>query len=247
MTFTPGGSGDSDCAYQLGHKENVCVVCGRDDHNTKHHIVEYEYRKHYPEEYKSHNSYDIVVLCGPCHARYEILAAGLKLSLAKKYDAPVNGKGWYHDNEAAKVKKAARALQVAGEKLPADRKTELETIVKERLKKEEITEEDLKALHEGIDPLVRTNEYVGNRSLRPLGSPPSCSYKTHGELVYLALGSTLEAQQAFVELWRTHFLENMKPKFLPETWRVNKSIYKKNAAPKDGSPLHREASSSLST
>jgi exonuclease 3'-5' domain-containing protein 2 len=162
LTFTPGGSGDSDCAYQLGHKENICVVCGRDDHNTKHHIVEYEYRKHFPEEYKSHNSYDIVILCGPCHAKYEIIAAQVKLDLANKYNAPVNGSGWYHDSEASKLKKAAGALLKARHLMPESRRLELESLIKTTLgkKQEEITDEELESIYEGTDPLIRTEEYV---------------------------------------------------------------------------------------
>jgi hypothetical protein len=48
LNFEPGGNGESGDAYQLADKNNHCVVCGRDDYNTKHHIVEYEYRQHMP-------------------------------------------------------------------------------------------------------------------------------------------------------------------------------------------------------
>jgi hypothetical protein len=93
LKFAPGGRGDADCDYQMSEKENICVCCGRDDHNTKHHIVEYEYRKHLPESYKSHNSYDVVILCGACHARYEKVAMQVKAGFSKKYNAPLNGTG----------------------------------------------------------------------------------------------------------------------------------------------------------
>jgi len=48
LNFVPGGHGEDGDAYQLADKNNHCVVCGRDDYNTKHHIVEYEYRQHMP-------------------------------------------------------------------------------------------------------------------------------------------------------------------------------------------------------
>lgn len=48
LKFEPAGSGEHGDAYQLAYKNNHCVVCGRDDYNTKHHIVEYEYRQHMP-------------------------------------------------------------------------------------------------------------------------------------------------------------------------------------------------------
>lgn len=48
LNFEPGGKGEDGDAYQLAEKDNNCVVCGRDDYNTKHHIVEYEYRQHMP-------------------------------------------------------------------------------------------------------------------------------------------------------------------------------------------------------
>lgn len=48
LNFVPGGHGEDGDTYQLADKSNHCVVCGRDDYNTKHHIVEYEYRQHMP-------------------------------------------------------------------------------------------------------------------------------------------------------------------------------------------------------
>jgi cation-transporting P-type ATPase D len=48
LNFSPGGAGENGDEYQLAEKSNHCVVCGRDDYNTKHHIVEYEYRQHMP-------------------------------------------------------------------------------------------------------------------------------------------------------------------------------------------------------
>lgn len=48
LNFEPAGKGEDGDAYQLAEKDNNCVVCGRDDYNTKHHIVEYEYRQHMP-------------------------------------------------------------------------------------------------------------------------------------------------------------------------------------------------------
>lgn len=48
LNFEPAGNGEHGDAYQLSEKHNNCVVCGRDDYNTKHHIVEYEYRQYMP-------------------------------------------------------------------------------------------------------------------------------------------------------------------------------------------------------
>ena len=206
LNFEPGGNGESDDAYQLADKDNHCVVCGRDDYNTKHHIVEYEYRQHMPLEYKSHNSYDLMILCGPCHTRYEIEAAKLKAELATKYNAPVNGKGWFFDTTIGKLKKSVKALEVAGDKMPAARVAEIQKLIREYLGKNDtdpILPEELQRISQ-LEPVTRTEQY-----------------QTHGEAVVSCL-STQELLTEFIQMWRKHFIDTMQPQFLHPQWGVER-------------------------
>jgi hypothetical protein len=206
LKFEPAGSGEHGDAYQLADKHNHCVVCGRDDYNTKHHIVEYEYRQHMPLEYKSHNSYDLMILCGPCHERYELEAMRLKQVLAKKYDAPVNGKGWYHDAALGKVKKAAKALLTCSDVMPATRLSELQLAIRTHLglpNTHVLTIEELQLVSD-IDPVIRTAQYL-----------------SHGQAVVSCL-STPELQTEFIQMWRQHFVQTMQPQFLHPLWLVDR-------------------------
>lgn len=66
-------------------RENICVVCGCTDNLTKHHIVPYRYRRHFPNTLKSRSSYDIITMCVTDHEKYEIFSNALHNKLIKNY------------------------------------------------------------------------------------------------------------------------------------------------------------------
>jgi hypothetical protein len=87
LNFQPKGNGERT-EYLKDLRENKCIVCGETNLEllTKHHIIPYEYRKHFPYELKSHSSQYIVVLCADCHEKYENnYAKILKKELYQKY------------------------------------------------------------------------------------------------------------------------------------------------------------------
>ena len=71
LKFEPNGYAVGDEAFYVGEKENLCVVCGDEDSLTKHHIVPTCFRRHFPAEYKSHLSHDVLLVCEACHEAYE--------------------------------------------------------------------------------------------------------------------------------------------------------------------------------
>ena len=92
LKFVPKGNGKADHPYYITEKKNICVCCGTKGTSgyhanrlitylTKHHCVPRCFRKHFPKEYKSHNCHDVVLLCAPCHVKYEEFANELKLKL----------------------------------------------------------------------------------------------------------------------------------------------------------------------
>lgn len=79
LLFEPQGLGDDD--DNLISKDNVCVCCGATGELTRHHIIPREFRKFFPIEIKSRNSYDILLLCVKHHEEYEVHARKLKNEL----------------------------------------------------------------------------------------------------------------------------------------------------------------------
>jgi len=204
LTFKPDGNGHVNDEYYLGQKENRCVVCGTNDLSvlTKHHIVPYEYRKHFPLEFKQHSSHDIVAICKKHHKEYEINHASiLKKILSEIYNAPLNITK--NEKKILLSFSYASALHKHGEKMSNERKEEMIAYI-QFFKKEKITDEIIKNLAE-------TDIY----KFLNLG-------KKHGEIVFKNVKENL---QEFVELWRTNFIEKTNPQFMPKGWSIKRSIY----------------------
>ncbi len=200
LTFVPKGVGHVDDPYFLQEMRNQCVVCGSEEDLTRHHIVPYCYRKFFPDTLKNHRSYDVMALCIPCHHLYENYALELKRDLADKYSAPVSGTGARYDKALAAAKGAASALVNNRERMPLDRQQALLDRVELFLKKKP-TDADLQALMDK-DP-YDFGDYVH-----------------HGKIVI----EQIKDFEGFVQEWRTHFIDKMKPQFLPMYWNVYRSV-----------------------
>jgi hypothetical protein len=101
-----------------------------------------------------------------------------------------------------KVKCAAKALVYAGEKIPDGRRNELLTTVKDYFKNENPTQE---MLREAANLETRRE---------------NCDFVSHGRQVVRKVREGGELL-AFERMWREHFLETMKPKYLPPLWTVD--------------------------
>lgn len=130
----------------------------------------------------------------------------LKSELAKKYNAPMSGTGWYRDGEVMRIKKTATALRKAGHLMPAERVAEYRAFLHAYLKlsdDEEIKDEHFDSIG-ALEPLVRTSEY-----------------KTHGQTVIEHL-TTPELLTEFIKMWRKHFIDTMQPQFISELWGIDR-------------------------
>jgi len=202
FTFEPKGYGADGDKYLLGSKNNACVVCGLGDlvQLTKHHIVPSEYRKLFPDIYKSRNSHDIVIICREHHRVYEnIHAISLKESLAEKYDAPIHKT--QTDSYISAVK-AAGVIAKHKEKIPVKRKEELIMIIFKGTLEEKIGDKYIKKLSK-----VDLGEYMS-------------SVKSHAQIVM----EKIEDLQEFTEIWRQDFLDAMHPQFMPEYWKLDRKL-----------------------
>jgi 5-methylcytosine-specific restriction endonuclease McrA len=197
LTFEPKGLGNYNRPYGLVELENKCVRCGSEEELTRHHVVPHCYRRHFPEEYKTHNHHDVVALCIDCHDSYERYADEYKKELSNTYNAPIDGM-WDKVNDiSVKVSKIATALSIHGDVIP--------TVKKEKMMNE-------------LSILLGHTDFLDNMEQLMIRPKPEMR-KSHGEMVVEQLKSIDE----FIISWRQHFVSNAKPKFLPNSWDINNS------------------------
>lgn len=197
LNFEPNGLGNHNKEFGLSDMPNVCVVCGTKNHLTRHHVVPYCYRKNLPLEIKSHNHHDILPLCVDCHENYEKFADDLKNELSFKYDAPLNVIE-VDRKEILKYSKISSTILRNDLNIPKSRIVELRNKLKSFFGIKRLTKSRLIQLSK-----IKTNKNT-----------------THGEMVV----SSLDNIQDFIEMWRKHFVDNTKPKFLPDNWKIDSKL-----------------------
>ena len=199
LKFQPQGLGNHNKEFGLTEMSNKCVCCGSDEYLTRHHVVPYCYRKYFPISLKSHNFHDVLSLCVQCHEKYERQADKLKDFLATEYNAPVSGETT-QDRESIKFSKMAMTLLKEDlTKIPAERIKYLKSELKNKFSIKRLSNKKLNEISE-----VRT----------------TILNKTHGQIVM----SQINDIQSFVEMWRSHFLENNQCQYLPRDWNVKTKI-----------------------
>ena len=204
LTFHPNGPGHAGNEMHLVDRMNECVICGLSDGDgvgmCRHFVVPYCYRRHLPPVYKNHSCFDIVLLCGTCKLQANEKAEVLKNEISNEFHVPVDGVGGA-TVEQLKAYKGAKVLVTHGQKLPADRRLALEAPIRALLGTADNDEL----------PWNEVQAFVKNFHQEK-------DFTCHGELVLSAVG---DAWPAFVVRWRTHFVNTLKPRFLPEWWDAN--------------------------
>jgi len=209
LNFEPSGRPRGPAAdYYLSTKNNCCVVCSKDDSYCRKYIVPHEYRRHFPKIMRNHQSHDILLMCIPCHQLGGFYDFSLRQKLGEMCNAPISDKDdtkLLLDMDAKKVKAAARALVNSRNEIPYTRVKELESIVKCYFNTKELNEELLKEAS-------NMDSYFSNEN-----------YVPHGKKVvdyFVKENGEEKGIQMIEQMWRRHFLETMKPKFLPPLWSV---------------------------
>jgi hypothetical protein len=215
LNFNPKGLGNSNKPFGLNTMDNICVNCGTEDFLTRHHVVPYCYRKHFPLHLKSHNFHDVLSLCMDCHEKYERKADELKEQLAQKYHIPTNGiiskyniisDGIVSHNRITLEESQMRKIISNCNLLLREDKS---SIPQSRL--EEVSDEIRKFIgHDFTEDEIRE---ISN--LRP-----TILEKTHGQVVV----EMVDNIQQFIEMWRTHFVDNNECRFMPTNWKIDNVI-----------------------
>lgn len=198
LTFAPKGKGETIDFLKM-ERYNRCVVCGSEniDTLTKHHIVPYIYRQHFPEKRKDHTSFFVFPICRDCHYVYENQHANqLKESLSKTYSAPITGK---FNNKTTIAIKIVKCLMKHGENIPQNKREILENNLKNELNKI-----DSNTLF-NIKNLQEIKEYLESNQGHDIS-------KSHGQVIVEKVSNLDE----FEKMWIKHFITSMNPKFMPE-------------------------------
>lgn len=202
LNFDAGGPGCEGDAFCLSEKRNICVVCGSKDNLSRHHIVPYGYRKFFPLEQKDHNAHDVLLLCIPCHHKYEEFAREFKKSIADEYNAPYKGKHLREMHRLRKVYSYAKNLLNHDGNIPNIKKQRMYKYIVGVTGYKDITTELLsKLVSEGESQNINA----------------AAGFKTHEQMVV----ENLVDLQSFIYNWRSHFLETMKPSYMPNGWSID--------------------------
>lgn len=203
LKFIPQGRGHEGDKFYLSERKNLCVCCQTNLNLTRHHIVPYCFRKHFPENIKQYSSHDIVALCKECHNKYEHAATELKMQLAEQFHVDfdtVNPEFKFGRRQELCALGAAKALHNYASEIPEDRQTILLKRIAEYFPGEEITPEVIESL------ATRSRKRKPNNQ------------KLFGKSVV----DKLEDIDAFVLMWRRHFISTMQPTHLPDGWDIQR-------------------------
>jgi hypothetical protein len=197
LKIEPKGPGNTN-PFFLERLPNQCVVCGAKDHLSKHHVVPHQYRKVFPESYKSSNHFDVLCVCLDCHEKYEVIASEFKEQLHKQHSSKFK-----HNNNI--VNKENCAINAILENL--------------KNKKDTLSEEVINVLLEKLQKFIGRDIPLEEALAMPMRELVKDTFYANRDASfienYLAKGNTYES---FILTWRQHFIDTMKPQFLSKNW-----------------------------
>lgn len=207
LNFKTNGNGHKDDPYYTQSLKSICVVCGTENELTGHHIVPISFRRYFPTELKDHSHYDILPVCIKHHDEYNAFAEELVKKLANEYDVPICGLNntEYDGKIISKEEKLninkcilyARLICEKHSNIPKDRIDIMKNYIKQ------------------CSNLNNTENYNYIKNI------PLITYKVISCGKYIV--SKLEGNiQPFIVMWRKHFIDTMKPQFMPKHWTIDK-------------------------
>ena len=211
LKFKPNGNGYSDLNRNpllLIERQNRCVCSGETNLEvlTRHHIVPSVFRRHFPEERKSNNFLFVVQLTRDLHNQYTIEEHKFYDVIAKEFQVPFIKDTTDKFKERYTGVRYARTLLKHGHKIPYEKFLILKS------KFEELTgmiATDFDSLQSLLDAYIQQE-----------GEFRKVEYN-FGKLVV----SKITDFDAFEMKWLTHFIDTMKPKFLPEDLKNHIQLY----------------------
>ena len=225
LTFVPKGYGfDENEVFGLAGREIKCVVTGEMEGLQRHHIVPYCYRTHFPEEYKSKNHHDVVLVTYKIHEDYERKAFDYKNHMSELYGVPTLNELNLeytkllssHSSDKVKMLSKFHAIFKNYHSIP-------NKVVLDNLK---AVSEHTEIPYNKVTSFNYIQLYKLYLLLRERHEEEFNTFKEtnrlrfdHGFHIVSKL-DTHEKKEEFVKMWRTHFIETMNPPYMPLGWSV---------------------------
>lgn len=190
LKFKPNGLGHAEDFEKFRLRKNVCVVNGTTDNLTKHHIVPKIFRKLTPDRYTS-NSTLIVLVNRFDHDKYTIEEQIFLDVLAERFGSRSVNEVYLENKDNIYLKKVAGTLLRHQEKITDD-----------------FRHLTLSRLFTKLSGLTVTDENLNLIANKKLVSPINIFAKE--------LFDKITDFDEFERIWVNHFIEVMKPKFLPD-------------------------------
>ena len=212
--------------FYISSRENCCVICGDTKDYMRFHIIPIIYRSCFPENLKSHRCHDVVLLCANCHELANKIYDKKKEEISKKYGIPLNiqsdNKKIY--NSLKSLKKKCSILQKDNKEIPEFSKNKIKKsmirVIEELIK----VSNELKKFIDDNNIKYNNVEDIDDNFLDLIGNKFKIEEKNdsdkkniHGQLVMEKIKDIME----FSKEWRTYFVDNLKPKFLPKEWSID--------------------------
>lgn len=221
-------SSSTEKLYLRSAKQNICVSCGSDGRHIRHYIVPYSYRSLLPDDYKSHMSHDIVILCPDCHVRCERSTKKrmkrmenelrMKMADGDAFCSPV-----IEDAHLYHVRSCAIALVKWKNTMPTEKIDSYENEVRCYLADCCKNDAEKETILTGNEPLTKAQLQkvcsVKYRVKNPRYVPGS-------EVVVRSLKNDREKIEEFIVDWRKHFIAIVDPQHMPTGWRVDNPVAK---------------------
>jgi hypothetical protein len=226
LTFNPKGNGFED-NEEFGRSMRIvrCVVTGVSDSLQRHHIVPYCYRTYFPEQYKSKNHHDVVLMNFEIHSEYEQKANAFKDEVAKIYDVKTIGE--LNSEYTTKLRELGKPNAIVLNTIHSIFKTYGRLSHDELLNKLQYIADNSDLSFEILIGYNYIQLYKLYLLLRQDHIEELYQFKgiyrklyDHGYHVAQKL-DTEEKIEDFVKLWRNHFIETMQPKFMPNGWSID--------------------------
>jgi hypothetical protein len=226
LTFSPKGNGFEDNEeFGRSIREARCIVSGLEDGLQRHHIVPYCYRSYFPEQFKSKNHHDVVLINHEIHSQYEQLANSFKDEIARIFNVKTIGE--FNIDYTNKLREVGKPNAIVLNAIHSVFKTygriSRETLIGKIREISELT---------GVpfDTLKKFNYiqyYKFYLLLKIQHEKEIYEFKEanrklydHGYHVVKQL-DTEEKIEDFVKLWRNHFIDTMQPKYMPTGWSID--------------------------
>jgi len=226
LTFEPKGNGFGRDEKEFGLSPRIiqCVITGIEDDLQRHHIVPSCYRKHFPEQFKSKNHHDVVLVHYKKHEDYEQHAFDFKNELAREYGVPTLAECNYQYSSLLSEYGGTRIKMLS----------RLYALFRNpNMSKEKIIENlTMVANYTDIpvDKMLKFNYMQLLKLYHYLKSKHDSEFEyfkkltkrdyDHGYMVVSKL-ETDEDLEFFIKRWRKHFIYTMNPQYMPKGWSID--------------------------